>query len=573
MKRWFALAPFLGLLALAAPLPQVYDRLEEALRQVRLENPTQALSALDRAQSLLRQESDGLPPVLRDATLLHLQDARQAVLRQSRVDLEARLLLVRHLLGKALYDGFFQAPPGQKALYLTRLVRATGLSQPVAQGAESLAPEEARRRLEAGYLQLMAEDLGQALSAGSRPQAYLALARAYARFLVIQDSPQSTLKAQDFIQAIGQVSGGEDFRSSVRGLQERALAWRRHLQTQAAPSPSATPPPSPAPAQSSPGPSAGKPSSTPPAASPPSPPAPSSSQVSPAESPLPQEIREEVSLLRLDPQAATRIGETLQRLAIPSLINWLDLLDEVRSSLAQAQLYAEAGQYNRARAQLSYAYSRFRLKVYPVVGAYAPELAERADRLFLAMQNAVGLRTVDFTVLLGEIQEIEERLLGSSLGPWHALQVQLQLFLLGIPRAILFLLASALAFFPLYLGWITFSGRNVYWTLLGLAFLFLALPILAEGLSYMGSILAEYGGLPILGLLANLSIAQGLVPYLAWGISAFLVVAFAGAGLRGIAAQFGLLRERGREVTATQDQRPSATTLTSETIVEWDEEF
>ena len=131
----------------------------------------------------------------------------------------------------------------------------------------------------------------------------------------------------------------------------------------------------------------------------------------------------------------------------------------------------------------------------------------------------------------------------------------------------------ALAFFPLYLGWITFSGRNVYWTLLGLAFLFLALPILAEGLSYMGSILAEYGGLPILGLLANLSIAQGLVPYLAWGISAFLVVAFAGAGLRGIAAQFGLLKERGREVIATQDQRPSATTLTSETIVEWDEEF
>ncbi|WP_243089315.1 hypothetical protein [Thermus neutrinimicus] len=569
MKRCFALAWFLGLLALAAPLPQVYDRLEETLRQVRLENPTQALSALDRAQSLLRQESEGLPPVLRDAILVHLQDARQAVPRQSRADLEARLLLVRHLLGKALYDAFFQAPAGQKTPYLTRLVRATGLSQAVAQGAESLAPEEARRRLEAAYLKLMAEDLGQALSASSRPQAYLALARAYARFLVIQDSPQSTLKAQDFIQALGKVSSGEDFRPSVRELQEKASAWRRHLQTLATASPKATSAPPPAPVPSP----AGKPSATPPIASPPAPPVPSTSQVFPAESTLPQEIREEVSLLRLDPQAAARIGETLQRLAIPSLINWLDLLDEVRSSLAQAQLYTEAGQYNRARAQLAYAYSRFRLKVYPVVGAYAPELAERADRLFLAMQNAVGLRTVDFTVLLGEIQEIEERLLGGSLGPWHTLQVQLQLFLLGIPRAILFLLASALAFFPLYLGWITFSGRNVYWTLLGLAFLFLALPILAEGVSYTGSILAEYGGLPILGLLANLSIAQGLVPYLAWGISAFLVVAFAGAGLRGIAAQFGLLRERGREVATLAEQKPSATTLTSETIVEWDEEF
>ncbi|WP_038040983.1 hypothetical protein [Thermus tengchongensis] len=560
MKRWLALAWFLGLWALAAPLPQVYDRLEEALRQVRLENPTQALAALDRAQSLLRQESEGLPPVLRDATLLHLQDTRQAVLKQSRVDLEARLLLVRHLVGKALYDGFFQAPSGEKAAYLARLSRATGLDPAQVQGVQNLSPEEARRRLESSYLQLMAEDLSRALAAPSRPEAYLSLARAYARFLVIQDSPQSTLKAQEFVQALAKISGGENFRPDVQALQEKVAAWRKSL----AASP-ASPPPSPSPAPSQP------PAPTPAPSAPSS--APSPSQVRLAETVLPQEIREETSLLRLNPEVGQRVGEALQRLAIPSLVNWLDLLDEVRSSLAQAQLYAETGQYQRAKAQLSYAYSRYRLKIYPVVGAYAPELAERTDRLFLAMQNAVGLRTVDFTVLLGEIQEIEERLLGGTLGPWHALQVQIELLLLGIPRAVFFLLAGALAFFPLYLIRLTFGGRNVYWNLLGLAFLFLVLPIVAEGLSYLGSILAEYGGLPALGVLANLSVAQALAPYLTWGLSAFLVVALAGAGLRGIAAQFGLLRERGREVTATQDQRPSATTLTSETIVEWDEEF
>jgi len=263
----------------------------------------------------------------------------------------------------------------------------------------------------------------------------------------------------------------------------------------------------------------------------------------------------------------------LQRLAIPSLINWLDLLDEVRSSLAQALLYTQNGQPERSRAQLAYAYSRFRLKVYPVVGAYAPDLAERADRLFLLMQNAVGLRTVDFALLLAEVQEMEERLLGGTLGPWHDLQVGVELFLLGLPRAIFFLLAAALAFFPLYLGQLTFGSRNVYWNLLGAAFFFLLLPMFTEGLSYMGSILAEYGGLPALGVLSNLSVAQALMPYLAWGLSAFLVVALATAALRGIAAQFGLLKERGREVITTQDQRPSATTLTSETIVEWDEEL
>lgn len=268
-----------------------------------------------------------------------------------------------------------------------------------------------------------------------------------------------------------------------------------------------------------------------------------------------------------------QVGEALHRLAYPSLLDWLALLDEVRGSLARAQLYTASGQHALARDHLVYAHSRFRLAVYPVVGAYAPDLAQRTDNFFLKMQNAAGLRTVDFALLLGEIQEIEERLFGSTLGPWHALQVQLGLLLLGIPRAVFFLLAAALAFFPLYLIRLTFGGRNIYWNLLGLAFLFLFLPILAEGLSYFGSVMAEHGGLPWMAALANLSIGQGLFPYLAWGLTVFLVVALAGAGLRGIAAQFGLLKERGAEVTASGIESKPATTLTSETIVEWDEEF
>ncbi|MER3452108.1 MAG: hypothetical protein C4300_09125, partial [Thermus sp.] len=207
---------------------------------------------------------------------------------------------------------------------------------------------------------------------------------------------------------------------------------------------------------------------------------------------------------------------------------------------------------------------------YPVVSSYAPSLADRTDQLFLRMQNALGIRTLDLVVLLGELQEAEEGLLGGSLGFWHSLQVQLEFFFLGLPRAILTLLAAALALFPLYLVRLTFGGRNLYWNLVSLAFLFLFLPAIAEGLSYLGSFLADYGGLPGLGVLANLSIAQGLFAYLAWGASTFLVVALATAGLRGIAAQFGLLQDR--EKAETIQEKPSPT-LTSETIVEWDEEF
>ena len=540
-------------LALAAGLTELYDGLEAALGQVRLENPAQAVNALNRAQSLLREEG-ALPPVLRDAALTNLQEARQFVAQKSAVDLEARLLLVRHLVGKALYDAFLQAQGEEKAALGQRLARATGLPPALVAQARAAPPEEARRLLEARYLQAMAEDLGQALAAQSRPQAYLALARAYARYLIVQDSPQSRLKAQDFVQALALVSSGQPFRPEVQRLLGQVQAWRQdllRLQTDQAPSPTeAAPPPAPA---------------SQPQASPPRP----GSVGALLAGELPEGLEEELSFLALEPEAKARLGEALQALGYGSVLDWLAVADEVRGALALAQLYVESGHFAQARAQLDYAHSRFRLKLLPVAEAYAPGVAKRTDLLFQRLRDAVGLRALDISVLLGELQELEERLLGNTLGPWHALQVQAELLLLGIPRSVFFILAAVLSFFPLYLIRITFGGRNVYWNLLGLGFFFLFLPILAEGLSYMGSILAEYGGLPALGALANLSVAQSLLAYWGWGLSVFLVVALAGAGLRGIAAQFGLLREREPEAS----RRDIAPTLTSETIVEWDEEF
>lgn len=540
-------------LALAAGLTELYDGLEAALSQVRLENPAQAVNALNRAQSLLREEG-ALPPVLRDAALTNLQEARQFLAQKSAVDLEARLLLVRHLVGKALYDAFLQAQGEERAALGQRLAQATGLPPALVAQARAAPPEEARRLLEARYLQAMAEDLGQALAAQNRPQAYLALARAYARYLIVQDSPQSRLRAQDFVQALALVSSGQPFRPEVQRLLGQVQAWRQSLlslQTDQAPSPTeAAPPPAPA---------------SQPQASPPRP----GSVGALLAGELPEGLEEELSFLALEPEAKTRLGEALQALGYGSVLDWLAVADEVRGALALAQLYVESGHFAQARAQLDYAHSRFRLKLLPVAEAYAPGVAKRTDLLFQRLREAVGLRTLDITVLLGELQELEERLLGNTLGPWHALQVQAELLLLGIPRSVFFILAAVLSFFPLYLVRITFGGRNVYWNLLGLGFFFLFLPILAEGLSYMGSILAEYGGLPALGALANLSVAQSLLAYWGWGLSIFLVVALAGAGLRGIAAQFGLLREREPEAS----RRDTAPTLTSETIVEWDEEF
>jgi len=541
MKRWLLWVALLGL-ALAAPLPQVYDRLETTLARVRLDNPTGALAALDQAQGLLRQEAEGLPPVLRDAAISNLQEARQAVLRKSPVDLEARLFLVRHLLGKALYDGFFTAPEGEKALYLSRLVRATGLGQGAVREVAGLPPEEARKRLEGRYLALMAQDLAQALAATSRPQAYLALARAYARYLVIQDSQRSTLKAQDFIQALAKVSGGEAFRPEVEEIQKKVLAWREALRPGAA-----------APV-----------------------PKPQASALAPApSSPLPQESPQVETFYVAswaDPALRERLRRVAYDLGFAYYQDFLEVLTQTQLQLGLATAALGQGNQGEARAHLEAAFWNFSAKIEPLAALVNPSLTERTLRALTRLTQAVGVRAIDVFPVYEALEELGRQFrTGPRETPWLDFRLSL-LNLVGIPRAVFFLLAAALAFFPLYLIRLTFGGRNVYWNLLGLAFLFLLLPILAEGLSYFGSVMAEYGGLPWLAALANLSIGQGLLPYLAWGLSAFLVVALAGAGLRGIAAQFGLLKERGAEVTATGVEPPPST-LTSETIVEWDEEF
>ncbi|MGQ9693044.1 MAG: hypothetical protein ACUVQC_06270 [Thermaceae bacterium] len=561
MKRAFFMLMGLFGWALALSLGEVFDQVDRALSQVRLDPG--AMTFLDQAQTALRQGADQVPPVLRDALLANIQEARQALAQKSQVDLEARLLIVRHLLGKALYDAFFQAKAQGKPEaggLLERLKRAVGLPPSLVEEAGRGNDLSAlRTRFERWFTDGMALDLKRALEAPSRPEAFLSVTRAYARFLVVQDSPRSTLRAREFVNALTLISTGQPFRPEVQALKSQVADWQKGLQASPPQGPQAGPPPAqPTPSQPSAQP-------TPKASSPPAAPA-----TPPRALALPGGLREAPSLLRLDPEVAAAIGSRLEALGMESLADWLAALDDSRSGIARAQLCIASGQYKRARELLAYAHERYRLKVYPVVSAYAPDLADRTDQLFSRMQNAVGLRTIDTIVLLGELQEAEERLIGGSLGLWHELQVKMEFLFLGLPRAILVLLVAALSFFPLYLARLTFGGRNLYWNLASLASFFIFLPAFLEGLSYLGAILADYGGLPGLGVLAHLSFAQGLFSYLILGASVFLVVAFAAIGLQGIAAQFGLLQSR--EEAGMAQEKPSPN-LTGEGVTEWDEEF
>jgi len=585
MKRWLAVL-VLATWASAAPIATVYDQLSGSLTQVQSlqsTNPARALALLSDAQNRFRSSASDLASQLSDGILRNLEDAKVAIQRRSRTDLEARILVIRGILGKALYDAYFtavtakQGPQAQELL--RRLVAASGLPATLADQANALASAAnlngLRQLFERTYAQNMLTAMARARNQASPQAAYLDTARAYALYLVVQDSPRAGgLSAQDFVGALAKLSANqmEDYRAQAKALSQKIQAFLQQVgdRPSSQPPQAVTPPANGGVAAQNPAPA--KPAPQPIA---PTPVAPTGLGTEDAF----QRLLGDVRFLVNDPAKAERVTEQLTGAGILSVDDWKRAVLEVKGQAITAQSQVQIGRFEQARQTLRQLQSQYRSQVEPLVAALNPTLAERTNRLISAMQRAVGLRTTDFSVLSNELEASRLALSRQSLGPGHDFQVSLQLLLLGLPRAVLFILAGLLAVIPLYLLALTFGGRNLYWRFLGLAFFFLLLPAMLEGLSYIGSILADYGNLPFFGALASLSIQQSLTAQMFWALTLFLVIAFAGIGLRGIATQFGLLQNTRTPVVSSSTQQTGLTMsradpkMTTETLVEWDEEF
>jgi hypothetical protein len=617
MKGWFAIIALFSL-AWAAPALSLYDQLAPTLDQVRTlqnSNPARALELLSKAEDAFRKGAGELAPVLREGIQQSLADARQALARRSNADLEARIQIIKAILGKALYDNYFSALAAGNSTDANRLLpkvlSASRLPNSLQSQIQTLAAannlDGVRQLFERTYAQGILNALQRAQAQTSAVQAYLEATRAYALYLIVQDSPRARgLSAKGFVDALGKLSSGNlnGFKTDVQGLVVQAQNFlkatsspqsqRRSTPTTAAQNPPATggvrleaPRTPPAPKEAAPAQAAI--AQTRPLTTPPPRPTSTTRPVQVASTPdAYQQLLGDLRFLIKDNRKLERVADSLTGAGIYSIDDWKRALLEVRGRLMEAQVQAETGQTDLARRTLAQVSTRYKTAIAPLIEALRPELARRTGQVFALAENAVGLRTSDFTVLSGELLENSLALEGRSLGAFHDLQVWLLQTILGIPRAFLFILAGLLAFFPLYLLTLTFGGRNTYWRFLGLAFFFLLLPAMMEGLSYIGSILSDsrYGRLPFLGVLTNLSIQQNLVAQLFWGLTVFLVIIFATIGLRGIATQFGLLQnqrtplQKGRRTipqpTAAAGAAASAKPnpgLTSETIVEWDEEF
>jgi hypothetical protein len=137
--------------------------------------------------------------------------------------------------------------------------------------------------------------------------------------------------------------------------------------------------------------------------------------------------------------------------------------------------------------------------------------------------------------------------MAASVQPWWA----------GTLRGILFFVAALLFCYAIYLLNLAFGGKNPYWRYIGISMVLLFIPPLLEGLAWLGSVLSQTAGLTFFDALSSLSVLQNTLAQMAWAVLMIAAAAFATAGFRGIATQFGLIRNRNQTTMSSASVSPA----------------
>jgi hypothetical protein len=619
MKRLLATAIVVGLLgtlavaqAQPASLIDTYRTLSTALDRALglVETSTQqAQAAWTQAQNTFRTQSAALgDATLVNAALEAFQAGSQSIQSRSVADAEARVLVIKSILQKALLDqslrGLRQTPPEANAIQgIQLMVRELGAE---AQRVTQITARLNQRPIDVAAVRREVDNVAAARVFGSlqdalrnfsdnRTRAYLDMVRAYTAFIPIQESPQAgALRPNAFINAMSALvetpPRRDEFVSQVNALATRS----REMITATAATPTAAVTPQPTPAvQPTPVPAA-QPTPTPAAQPTPTP----AVQPRPTPTPQPTPAVTPAAAPLSDDQAAAAIVSELTRAGVrqaaagtlaarylgAGLSGPQAAIERLRAQLAEAAVAAETGNVREFQTAIRAAQQTWLSFVQPVVDASSPAIAGRTTDLFRATVESPAPRGVDVLVLLGEVGEAAAIVAGTAPpGPLHEIIVMVQSLWAGWPRAGVFILIGLLAFYPIRLLGLAFGGGNPYWRYIGLALFFLFLPAIFEALGFIGTLVATQFEFETLAFLANFSILTNTLAQVAWALTLILALVFAIAGLRGICVQFGLLGRRKREAgsfaTTSSDmegpakEAPGAPNQSGETVVEWDEEF
>jgi len=593
-----------------------------------------ARTALDRAFSALLTLSRGDASTLSDSLDRVFERARTAIDNRSATDLAVQTAVLRGGFQRLLFESALTAAvEGRPDLARSRLLR---LAQDLQLGEARLTQladladaGPFRRVFEAGVAEQVSarlQTLAQAGVPADRDAAYRALARAYADYLLVQDSGRIDPGTnRRFVEAAEGLVDGQDevYLASLTSLTSSLAELREAADAGAPPRPDAevpsegaaelpsdagdeaTPsdeataqvaPPEEAPVEGAPSDeaavaeeaaeeeAASEEAASEEAASEGAAPDESAAAESATDgidvAALRAEIAAELEAEREDEALAALEGE-LAILGIPSPARALLAGDLYASDVASVQaleteLAAQAalvdarilrGDVQGARDQLAELELRYETGLRKVAVRVAPMADAELRALIDRMHRAPAMRNADASLLSSEALALSESLRGLT-SPWtHRLAASSSELWSGWSRPIVMIVLALLALLPLRLLGLAFGGGNPNWRRVSTALFLLVLPVLVEGVISVAALLADPLGVPALAGWTVASIFASDLTQLVWALVMLAALVLASSGFYGICVQFGVLGRRNRS-------EPAAEVKTrDDTLVDWNDDF
>ena len=604
----------------------------EAARTSVSTDPPGALARVQSAQNLFRRLEPQIgTQKLIDAGTNALKKAVLTVNQRSAVNLGAQSMLVKSILQRVMYDRLFSELTSGRIPSATRYANtlATAFNM---QGAALTSLQTAVKRndaakarsiLESQVADIMSNSLKLARdNINDKTTAYQAIVRASSHFLIVQDSPRvgEDLTVSGFANVVQSITTGDTpgFKQGVASLLTRTQNFGKRARGIAlsASNPTTTTSTTPAAVTSAPvtpsNPSNPSDPTNPTNPSTPSTPVvpttPNTTPVAPVAAPVLGNAIATISAeLSKAGIPALRAKTLATGLASQKFSSFAGVLDRVTVNLSDALSQVQNGDVQDGRRNLTEAKNLFDTAVKPALELVNADQAAQTSKVFDATLGAIGVRSVDITVLLGEMFSVKNLFkTAQPAGMMQNLAAGVQPWWIGVLRGILFLIASLLFIYAIYLLNLAFGGKNPYWRYIGIAIVLLMVAPLLEGLTWLFSLIAQTTNITFFDALSSWSVLQNPISQIAWAVLLIAAAGFATAGFRGIASQFGLIRTRNQPTLSSASVAPAMlgaagaagaagiagapslinTTDTSDprissdvsvnpdrTIVEWDEEF
>lgn len=594
-----------------------YQDAQEALdSSVRIlpEDPNGALASLERAANALRPLSTSSTSVtLLSGLEATFEQARAAVSQRSQTNLAVQAAVIEGGFQRLLYEAALLELSDNPQRAQERLLQLALDLNFAPERQQTITAAGSDQRRQQANVELAVVNLVQARLDGASAQvgadtaaAYRQFADAYGASIIVQDSPRlpdtngffeagfSALLNQQLEPFNNQVG---ELNAALEQARQQVLAV---LNAPVTPAPAATtapePTPEPAPVAAQPVPEATPepvPAATQPVAEPTAEPVQSVTVPLATEQPVAEQPVAEQPVTTAP--AVQNIQAALASYNVP-----INRLEQLSNSYAEAGfadvnaavdgLYSQSARILVALQQSNQESAKDRIanaQIYynrflsPLVSSQDATVDSRTQDLFNSLLASPALRSQDGLLLTEHVSVLARVLEGVPPPAAHELLISTQLAWAGSLRLAIMIVLFVLAFVPLALLNLAFGGSNRNWQLVGAGLFLLLLPVIYEGLSYLGTFLADLTGVQVLSGLARYSILQNTLAQVVWAGMMLLAILLATLGLRGICVQFGLLGKSNEDAPVAQTTSSAsnagnavtANATGSETVVDWDEEF